>query len=51
MPDQTLLWVTFHHTVHNLVGSEVLLVTADNLDPSVFFVGRKEREVLQNIQH
>src|SRR5882762_4542637 len=51
MPDQTLLWVTFHHTVHNLVRGEILLVTADDLDPSVFLVGGKEREVLQNIQH
>src|ERR1700681_4528697 len=51
MPDQTLLWVAFHHTVHNLVRSEILLVPADNLDPSMFLVSRKECEVLQNVQH
>ena len=39
------------HTVHDLVGGEILLVPTDDLNPSMLLVGGEEREVLQNIQH
>jgi hypothetical protein len=51
MPDQALLRITLHHSIDNLVGGEVLLVTADDLDAAVLVVGGEEGEVLQDIEH
>jgi hypothetical protein len=41
-----LLIQEHRHTVHDLVGGEILLVPTDDLDPSMLLVGGEEREVL-----
>ena len=51
MPDQALLWITLHHAVDDLVGGEILLVTADDLDAAVLLVRGEQREVLQDVEH
>src|SRR5277367_3507660 len=38
MPDETFLRITLYHAVHDLVGSEILLVTANDLDATILFV-------------
>src|SRR6185295_12981844 len=38
MPDQTLLRIALHYSVNDLVGGDVLLVTADDFDPPVLLV-------------
>ena len=51
MPNQPLFRISCHHAVHDLVGGEILLVTADELDAAVFLVGGKDSEVLQDVEH
>jgi hypothetical protein len=50
MPDEALLRVALHHTLHDLVGGEILLVAADDLDEPVLLICGEEREVLQDVQ-
>ena len=51
MPNEALLRVTFHHSVHDLVGSEVLLIPANHLDAPVLLIRCEDGEALKNVQH
>ena len=51
MPDQALFRIALHHAVDDLIGGEILLVTADDLDAPVLFVRGEKGEVLQDVEH
>ena len=51
MPDEALFRVAFHHAFYHLIGREVLLVTADDLDAPMFAVSCEESEILEDVEH
>ena len=51
MPDESLFRIAFDHACDDLVGGEILLVTADDLDAPMLLVGGEQGEVLQDVEH
>ena len=49
MPDQAFLRIPGDYAGNDLVGGEVLLVAADDLDAAMFVVCGEERKVLSNV--
>jgi len=51
MPDQPLFWIAIDHSGYQQIRCFVLLIAADDLDAPVLFVGGKQGETLQDVQH
>jgi len=51
VPDKSFFRVSGNYPIHDLVGGEVLLISADDLDTSEFFIGSKEGEILHDVQN